>query len=140
MKGNIENFDKKKVIIIGGGPAGLTVAYELSKVDIESIVLEKDKIIGGISKTVHYKNFHFDIGGHRFFTKSKRVNDMWKAVLGDEFLRHKRLSRIYYNKKFFFYPLRPMNALLGLGLYNTYIYRVKRTIGRISFENFMEHF
>ncbi|MDR4509372.1 MAG: NAD(P)/FAD-dependent oxidoreductase [Candidatus Brocadiaceae bacterium] len=121
MKGNIENFDKKKVIIIGGGPAGLTAAYELSKVDIESIVLEKDKMIGGISKTVHYKNFHFDIGGHRFFTKSKRVNDMWKAVLGDEFLRRKRLSRIYYNKKFFFYPLRPMNALLGLGLYNSFL-------------------
>lgn len=121
MRENIEKLDNEKVVIIGGGPAGLTAAYELSKADVESIVLEKDQMLGGISKTVKYKDYYFDIGGHRFFTKIKRVNDMWKDVLGDNFLHRKRLSRIYYNKKFFFYPLRPINALLGLGLCNSFL-------------------
>src|SRR3990172_7719798 len=115
MQEHVGKFDNKKVVIIGAGPAGLTEAYDLSKVGVESIVLEKDQMVGGISKTVKYKDYYFDIGGHRFFTKVKRVNDMWKEVLGEDFLRRKRLSRIYYNKKFFFYPIRPLNALLGLG-------------------------
>ena len=110
----------KKVIVIGAGPAGLTAAYELSKANIRSIVLEKDSIVGGISRTVNYKGYHFDIGGHRFFTKVKAVNDMWHDVLPDgDFLRRKRLSRIYYNKRFFYYPLRVSNALLGLGPWNS---------------------
>ena len=110
----------KKVIVIGAGPAGLTAAYELSKANIRSIVLEKDSIVGGISRTVNYKGYHFDIGGHRFFTKVKAVNDMWHNVLPDgDFLRRKRLSRIYYNKRFFYYPLRVSNALLGLGPWNS---------------------
>lgn len=110
---------KKKVIIIGGGPAGLTAAYELNKKKISSIVLEKDQILGGISRTVNYKNYYFDIGGHRFFTKIKPVDKLWHEVLGDDFLHRNRLSRIYYNKKFFYYPIRPFNALFGLGLWNS---------------------
>ncbi len=92
-----------KVAIIGGGPAGLTAAYELSKAGVESIVLEKDQTVGGISRTVNYKNYYFDIGGHRFFTKVKAVNDMWHVVLNGDFLRCSRLSRIYYQKKFFMF-------------------------------------
>lgn len=110
----------KKVIVIGAGPAGLTAAWELSKAGVESIVLEKDSVVGGLSRTVNYKGFLFDIGGHRFFTKVKVVEDMWRAVLPDgDFLRRSRLSRIYYNKKFFYYPLRVTNALLGLGIWNS---------------------
>jgi protoporphyrinogen oxidase len=112
---------EKKVIIIGGGPAGLTASYQLSKADIPSIVLEKDNTLGGISRTVNYKDYHFDIGGHRFFTKIKEVENIWKEVLGADFLRRKRLSRIYYNNKFFYYPLRPFNALLGLGIWNSFL-------------------
>jgi protoporphyrinogen oxidase len=115
-----ENSDKK-VVIIGGGPAGLTASYQLSKVSVESIVLEKDQTLGGISRTVNYKNYYFDIGGHRFFTKMKEVEDIWKEVLGDDFLRCKRLSRIYYNKKFFYYPLRALNALFGLGIWSSFM-------------------
>ena len=111
----------KKIIIVGAGPAGLTAAYELSKVGVDSIVLEKDEIVGGISRTVNYKNYHFDIGGHRFFTKIKAVEEMWREVLSNDLLRRKRLSRIYYNKKFFYYPLRPFNALLGLGIWNSFL-------------------
>lgn len=107
-------------IVIGGGPAGLTAAYELCKAGIRSVVLEKDGVVGGISRTVNYKGYHFDIGGHRFFTKVRAVDEMWHEVLAEgQFLRRNRLSRIYYNKKFFYYPLRASNALLGLGIWNS---------------------
>lgn len=111
-----ERAARKKVVIIGGGPAGLTAAYDLSRVGVESVILEKDSQVGGISKTVDYKGYHFDLGGHRFFTKVKRVEDMWNEVLKEDFLYRTRLSRILYNGKFFHYPLKPMNTLLGLGI------------------------
>jgi len=113
--------EDKKVIIIGAGPAGLTAAYELCKVGAKSLVLEKDDIVGGLARTVNYKGYHFDIGGHRFFTKVKEIEDMWCEVLGSDFLQRNRLSRIYYNKRFFFYPLRASNALFGLGLWNSFL-------------------
>jgi len=116
----LENRDKK-VIVIGAGSAGLTAAYELCRAGVESIVLEKDNIVGGLARTVNYKGYHFDIGGHRFFTKVKAVEDMWHEVLSADFLQRKRLSRIYYNNKFFFYPLRAANALFGLGLWNSFL-------------------
>ncbi len=111
--------EDKKVIIIGGGPAGLTAAYELNKSGIRSEVFEKDDIVGGISRTVNYKGYRFDIGGHRFFTKVKVVQDMWDEVLRRDFLLRDRLSRIYYRKKFFNYPLEVKNAVFGLGIFNS---------------------
>ena len=111
----------KKVIVIGAGSAGLTAAYELCKAGIESVVIEKDNIVGGLARTVNYNGYHFDVGGHRFFTKVKVVEDMWREVLGEDFLRRNRLSRIYYNKRLFYYPLRASNALLGLGLWNSFL-------------------
>jgi protoporphyrinogen oxidase len=120
----IESFEStkaKKTVIIGAGPAGLTAAYELCKAGMESVVLEKDDIVGGIARTVNYKGYHFDIGGHRFFTKVKAVENMWHEVLGEDFLVCNRLSRIYYDKKFFYYPLRASNALFGLGMWNSFL-------------------
>ncbi|MDX1545980.1 MAG: NAD(P)/FAD-dependent oxidoreductase [Rhodothermales bacterium] len=112
--------EQTQVVIIGGGPAGLTAAYELGKAGLKSIVLEKDDMVGGISRTVNYNGYHFDIGGHRFFTKVQVVEDFWHEVLPEEdFLTCSRLSRIYYNKKFFHYPLRVGNAFLGLGAWNS---------------------
>jgi protoporphyrinogen oxidase len=111
----------KKVIIIGGGPAGLTAAYELCKAGLKSIVLEKDNIVGGISRTVDYKGYHFDIGGHRFFTRIKAIDRLWHEILGNDLLRCKRLSRIYYHKRFFYYPLRPINLISGLGIWNSFL-------------------
>jgi protoporphyrinogen oxidase len=108
-----------KVVIIGAGPAGLTAAYELNKVGIPSIVLEKGHTVGGIARTENYKGYRIDIGGHRFFTKVEQVSRLWHEVLGGDFLTRPRLSRIYYDGKFFFYPLRPLNALSGLGLLNS---------------------
>jgi protoporphyrinogen oxidase len=104
------------VVIIGAGPAGLTAAYELSKAGRQTIVLEKGSLVGGIARTETYKGYGIDIGGHRFFTKVPEVEAMWREVLGDDFLRRHRLSRIYYNRRFFYYPIRFFDALLKLGL------------------------
>jgi protoporphyrinogen oxidase len=103
------------IIVIGGGPAGLTAAYELVKQQHTPLVLEKNDKVGGIARTENYRGYHFDMGGHRFFTKSVPVQEFWQEVLGEDFLRRPRLSRIFYENKYFHYPLKPFNALLGLG-------------------------
>jgi len=100
---------------VGGGPAGLTAAYELTKSGVRPVVLEKDGIVGGIARTESYKGYRFDMGGHRFFTKSREVQELWEEVLTEEFVVRNRLSRIFYKGKFFMYPLKPLNALAGLG-------------------------
>jgi protoporphyrinogen oxidase len=105
--------------VLGAGPAGLTASYELSKAGVRSIVLEADDIVGGIARTAEYKGYRFDIGGHRFFTKVKPVEDLWHELLGDQMIRRPRLSRIFYKGSFFSYPLKPMNALTGLGVFET---------------------
>jgi protoporphyrinogen oxidase len=108
-----------KVVIVGGGPAGLTAAYELGKAGVASVVLEKGEIVGGLARTINYKGYRFDIGGHRFYTKVKSVANVWDEVLsGDDFQMRKRLSRIYYGKKFFHYPLRATSMLASLGFVN----------------------
>lgn len=104
------------VAIIGAGPAGLTAAYELVKHDVKSVVLEQSDIVGGISRTETYKGYRFDIGGHRFYTKVEAVQQFWQEVLADEFIKVPRLSRIYYQGKFFDYPLSLFNALSNLGI------------------------
>ena len=113
----MEHKQTRQVVIIGAGPAGLTAGYELTKHNIRPIVLEQYDKVGGLARTENYRGFHFDMGGHRFFTKSESVNEMWHEVLGNEFLRRPRLSRIFYQNKFFFYPLKTWNALSGLGIW-----------------------
>jgi len=107
------------VVIVGAGPGGLTAAYLLAKDGIAVTVVEADETVGGISRTVEYHGYRFDIGGHRFFTKIEPVQALWEEILGDEFISVPRLSRIYYNGKFFDYPLKAMNALLGLGVWQS---------------------
>lgn len=104
-------------IIIGAGPAGLTAGYLLSKAGREVTVLEADpEYVGGISRTEKYRGYHFDIGGHRFFSKSKEVEDLWTEILPDDMLDRPRSSRIYYRGNFFAYPLKPFEALRRLGI------------------------
>ncbi len=103
------------VVVIGGGPAGLTAAYMLSKKGYKVTVFEGTDMLGGISQTAQYKGFRFDIGGHRFFTKIKPVEDLWYEILDEDFITVPRLSRIHYDGKFFDYPLKASNALFGLG-------------------------
>jgi len=103
------------VVILGAGPAGLSAAYELAGRGVASVVLEQDSVVGGLARTVEYKGFRFDLGGHRFFTKLPQIEKMWKELLGEDLLVRPRLSRIYYRGKFFQYPLEPLDALMGLG-------------------------
>src|ERR1700675_4801745 len=112
-------MESETIVVIGAGPAGLTAAHELARLQRRAVVLEKGDKVGGLARTETYKGFFFDIGGHRFFTKAEEVNRMWRQLLGGEFLRRPRLSRIYYGRKFFYYPLRPMNAVIGLGLWKS---------------------
>ena len=104
------------VVIIGAGPAGLTAAYELVKRDVPTIVLESSDKVGGISRTEVYKGYRFDIGGHRFFSKVEAVTQLWYEVLGKDFIKVPRISRIYYQGKFFSYPLEIFNTLTNLGI------------------------
>jgi protoporphyrinogen oxidase len=111
---------KTTVVIIGAGPAGLTAGYLLSKEQVDVVVLEADPVyVGGISRTVTYKGFQFDIGGHRFFSKSKAVEDLWSEILPNDMLVRPRSSRIFYDGKFFSYPLKPFEALLKLGIFRS---------------------
>ncbi len=110
-----------KVIVIGGGPAGLTAAYELTKIGMKPIVLEMGSRVGGIARTEVFDGYRMDIGGHRFFTKVPEVEAMWREVLGDDFLTRPRLSRIYYNRKFILYPLRFGDALTKLGVWQSFL-------------------
>ncbi len=111
----------KNVIVIGGGPAGLTAAYELAKAGVKPIVLEMGARVGGIARTEVFNGYRMDIGGHRFFTKVPEVEAFWHEVLGDDFLTRPRLSRIYYNRRFILYPLRFGDVLSKLGLWQSFL-------------------
>ncbi len=112
-----------RVVIIGAGPAGLTAAYELAvRYGITSTILEADSVVGGISRTVERDGWRFDIGGHRFFTKVKEVEAFWHEILPDEdFMLRPRMSRIYYEGKYYDYPLKASNALKNLGLVEAFL-------------------
>jgi protoporphyrinogen oxidase len=106
-----------RVLCIGAGPAGLTAGYLLSKAGVPVVVLEQDPdYVGGISRTASYRGFLFDIGGHRFFSKSSEVEALWDEILGPDFLERPRKSRILYRGKLFDYPLRAFDALTKLGV------------------------
>lgn len=111
----------KTVVVIGGGPAGLTAAYELARAGVKPIVLEMGARVGGIARTEVFDGYRMDIGGHRFFTKVPEVEAFWHEVLGADFLVRPRLSRIYYNRKFILYPLRFGDALSKLGVWQSFL-------------------
>jgi protoporphyrinogen oxidase len=135
-----------RTVVAGAGPAGLTAAWLLAKRGVPPLVLEQDDQVGGIARTEEYKGFRFDIGGHRFFTKVGSVQTLWRRMLGPEMLKRPRLSRIYYGGKFFDYPLKPMNALFGLGIWNSFLVllsyvwiRIRPIRPEVSFEDWVSN-
>ena len=110
------------VVIIGAGPAGLTAGYLLIKENIPVTILEEDPVyVGGIAKTAVYKDYCFDIGGHRFFSKSEEVESLWSEILPDDMLERPRSSRIFYRQHFFAYPLKAFDALYKLGIMQSFL-------------------
>jgi protoporphyrinogen oxidase len=107
---------KKKIAIIGAGPAGLTAAYLLAKEGVNVDVYEADSRVGGMAKSVPMWGQIVDLGPHRFFSSDPRVNKLWLSVIGKDYAMVSRLTRIFYRKKFYFYPLKPFNALFNLGI------------------------
>lgn len=151
----------KTAVIIGAGPAGLSAAYELiKKSDIKPIIIERDSQVGGISKTVEYKGNRIDIGGHRFFSKSKIVNDLWQTILpvertadalgpnseeiNDVMLKRSRLSRIFFLRKFFNYPVSlNKETIINLGpirLFKIFFSYLKIKLKPIKQEKSLEDF
>jgi protoporphyrinogen oxidase len=112
-----KSASSEQVVVIGAGPAGLTAAADLVESGHQVTVLEKDtEYVGGIARTVRYKGYRFDIGGHRFFSKSSEITRRWKDRLSDQFISVRRMSRIFYRGRFFDYPLKAFNALSNLGI------------------------
>jgi protoporphyrinogen oxidase len=105
----------REAVVIGAGPAGLTAAYALAGEHVPVTVLEAEDQVGGLAKTVERDGYRFDLGGHRFFTKSKEVDALWHEVLGEEFLLRPRMSRIYWRGRFLDYPLRGTDVIRKLG-------------------------
>src|SRR5438132_3938655 len=105
--------------VLGGGPAGLTAAHVLGRQGVRATLFEADGVVGGIAKTVEFNGYRFDLGGHRFYTKLKQVERLWESLAGDEFMTRPRLSRIYYDGKYFSYPLTSKDVLGRLGLWES---------------------
>jgi protoporphyrinogen oxidase len=108
---------EKPVVVLGGGPAGLTAGYLLAKKGKSVIILEATDMLGGIARTEVRNGYRFDLGGHRFFTKAQEVDDLWHEIMKEEFLKRPRQSRIYWNDKFLEYPLEGMDVVKKLGLF-----------------------
>ena len=110
---------EKEILILGGGLTGLSAGYVLTKAGSKVKVFESDYTVGGLSKTIIHGGFRFDLGGHRFFTKKDKVNNFVKGLMGKELISVPRKSKIYMRNRYFDYPLKPMNAMFGLGIPTT---------------------
>ena len=124
---------KNSIIIIGAGPAGLAAALALVRQGMRPVVLEASSTVGGIARTETFKGFHFDIGGHRFFTRDETILSLWQEMLGEDFLRVKRRSRIYHNGVFLKYPLEIGDALAKIGFFEGLLVLASYLKGFIDF-------
>ncbi len=110
---------KNSVIILGGGLSGLSSGYILANAGLRVSVFERDAVVGGLSKTIEKNGFRFDLGGHRFFTRDEKIDSFVRELMGNELVSVQRSSKIYMRNKYFDYPLRPFNAVFGLGIATT---------------------
>ena len=131
------------LVIVGGGPSGLAAAYEAVGHGAKVSVLERLGVVGGLSRTTVFEGNHFDVGPHRFFTKNQEVHRLFVETVAEDLLKVPRLTRIFYNNKYFNYPLTPLNALFGVGLssglsiLSSYtVTRARRALGGRPVESF----
>jgi protoporphyrinogen oxidase len=110
---------KEITIILGGGLTGLSAGYMLARAGRTVSVFERDSIVGGISQTVEHHGFRFDLGPHRFFTKEERIEAFVRELMGDELIVVPRKTEIFIRGKYFDYPLEPVNAVFGMGVFMT---------------------
>mgnify|MGYP001018987926 FL=1 len=108
-----------KICVIGAGPAGLATAYELTKKGYKVDVYEADKQVGGMSRSFNLWGQIVDLGPHRFFSTDKRINNLWLEIAGGEYQEVNRITRVFYQGKYFYYPLKVMNVLSNLGLFTS---------------------
>ena len=120
------------VVIIGAGPAGLSAGYELQNTENKTLILEKNYQVGGLAETKVFGNYRYDIGPHRFFTKNKEVYDLFLKVLGTDAVEVKRKTRILFKNSYFDYPLTPLNALFGLGIFESIRIIISYFIARLK--------
>jgi len=111
--------ETRHIVILGAGPAGLACAEQLTRSGLTVIILDRNDRPGGLARTESFAGHLFDVGPHRFYTKNQQVEAFWKQFAGDDLIRVKRLTRILYENKLFQYPLQPIDALLGLGVWRS---------------------
>jgi protoporphyrinogen oxidase len=126
------NSGKRRVVVLGGGVAGLSASYVLSEAGSDVALCERDSVVGGLSRTVVHGDYRFDLGGHRFFTKNRELERFLRNLMGEEFIMTPRSSKIYLRGKYFDYPLRPANALFGLGIGKTVAIVIDYTFEKIK--------
>ena len=119
IEGNHCRETEDRIVVLGGGLTGLSAGYVLSSAGLTVAVFEHDSVVGGISKTVERNGFRFDLGPHRFFTKDTRIEAFVKDLMGDELIVVPRRTEIFIRGKYFNYPLEPVNALFGMGIFTT---------------------
>ena len=102
-------------VVLGGGLSGLAAGYVLGKAGRKAVIFESGPEVGGLSRTIVKDGFRFDLGGHRFFTKDKAVEDFVRELMDGELVEVSRKSKIYLRGKYFNYPLKPLNSMFGLG-------------------------
>ncbi|GAB4009699.1 MAG: NAD(P)/FAD-dependent oxidoreductase [Bdellovibrio sp.] len=136
MSGNL-----KRATIIGAGPAGLTAGYLLQKNGYEVVILEKDSTyVGGLARTVVKDGYRFDIGGHRFFTKSDRVKQFWEEIFSNRLIKRNRLSRILFRGKYFNYPLDLANVIKNVSFFETFKFGISYIWSHLFFKSDVKTF
>ena len=113
------NGSKDDILIFGGGLSGLAAGSVLTKAGRPVKVFERDADVGGLSKTIEKDGFRFDLGGHRFFTRDEKIDRFVRELMGSELITVQRSSKILLQGKYFDYPLKPLNAMFGLGIMTT---------------------
>lgn len=112
-----DNEDSMHVVILGAGPAGLATGHELSANDVSVSVLERNNYVGGLCRTIHHRGYKFDLGGHRWFTKNEDLNNWFRRLMEGELILVQRISRIYYNGKYYQYPVSFGDVMKNAGVF-----------------------